>query len=40
MAEMTLTALKVAPNKMELREFPIPEIDEDSALMKVEVAGV
>jgi hypothetical protein len=39
-AETTLTSIKVAPNQMELREFPIPELDEDSALMKVEVAGV
>ena len=40
MADKTLAALKVAPNVMELREFDIPEIADDSALMRVEVAGV
>ncbi len=40
MAETTLVSLKVAPNEMVLQEFDIPEIDEDSALMRVEVAGV
>jgi len=37
---MVVAALKTGPNTIELREFPMPEISEDSALMKMEVAGI
>ena len=35
-----LTAIKTGANKMELREFPMPEVPEDGALLKMEVAGI
>ena len=38
--ETVVAAVKVGPSKMELREFPMPEIPEDGALMKMEVAGI
>ena len=40
MPEKTLTALKVGASTTELREFDIPEIADDEALLKMEVAGV
>jgi threonine dehydrogenase-like Zn-dependent dehydrogenase len=35
-----LAAVRVGPGKTEVREFPMPEIPADSALMKMEVAGI
>ncbi len=35
-----LAAVRVGPGKTEIREFPMPEIPEDAALMKMEVAGI
>jgi threonine dehydrogenase-like Zn-dependent dehydrogenase len=40
MVDKTLAAVLVAPRKIELREFPLPEIDEDSGIAKVEITGV
>ena len=40
MAGKVLAAVRVAPGKTEIREFPMPEIREDSALLKMEVAGI
>src|SRR5688572_6160692 len=40
MAEKLLVALKTAPSTTELREFDLPDIPADAALMKMEVAGV
>jgi len=40
MVEKTLAAVLVAPRKMELRELPLPEIDADSGIAKVEITGV
>ncbi|MPZ74652.1 MAG: alcohol dehydrogenase catalytic domain-containing protein [Nitriliruptorales bacterium] len=40
MGEQVLAAVRTAPSTTELREFPMPDIGDDSALMKVEVAGI
>ena len=40
MAEQVLAAVRVGPSKMEIREFPMPDVPEDAALMKMEVAGI
>ena len=38
--ESVLAAVRVAPSKTEIREFPMPDIPPDSALLKMEVAGI
>ena len=38
--EKVLAAVRVAPSKTEIQEFPMPEIAEDSALLKMEIAGI
>ena len=40
MAEKVLAAVRVGPSRTEIREYPMPDIPEDGALMKVEVAGI
>ena len=40
MAQQVLTAVRTAPGTTELREYPMPEIPDDGALLKVEVAGI
>jgi threonine dehydrogenase-like Zn-dependent dehydrogenase len=39
-AEVALAAVQIAPEKTELREFPLPGLEPDSALLQVEAAGV
>jgi threonine dehydrogenase-like Zn-dependent dehydrogenase len=38
--EKVLAAVRVGPGTTEIREFPMPDISSDSALMKMEVAGI
>ncbi len=38
--EKVLAAVKVGPSTTEIREFPMPDIPDDGALMKMEVAGI
>jgi threonine dehydrogenase-like Zn-dependent dehydrogenase len=38
--EQVLAAVRTGPGKTELREYPIPDIPEDAALLKMEVAGI
>ena len=38
--EQVLTAIKTGASKIELREFPMPDIPDDGALLKMEVAGI
>ena len=38
--EKVLAAVRVAPSTTEIQEFPMPEIPEDAALLKMEVAGI
>ncbi|MEX2599828.1 MAG: zinc-binding dehydrogenase [Dehalococcoidia bacterium] len=40
MAEKSRSAVKIAPNETEVREFELPDIPVDAALLKVEAAGV
>lgn len=40
MAEQVLAAVRTAPGTTSYREFPMPEIPADGALLKVEVAGI
>jgi threonine dehydrogenase-like Zn-dependent dehydrogenase len=37
---MVVSAVQVGPEQTELREFPLPDVDADAALLKVEAAGV
>src|ERR1700745_4206051 len=38
--EKVLAAVLVGPSRTELQEFPMPDIPEDAALMKMEVGGI
>ncbi|MCA1645084.1 MAG: alcohol dehydrogenase catalytic domain-containing protein [Chloroflexi bacterium] len=40
MAQTVVAAVQVAPESTEIREFPLPQIDVDAAMLKVEAAGV
>jgi threonine dehydrogenase-like Zn-dependent dehydrogenase len=40
MAERVLAAVRTGPSRTELREFPMPEIPADGALLRMEVAGI
>jgi threonine dehydrogenase-like Zn-dependent dehydrogenase len=40
MGESVLAAVRVGPATTELREFPMPDVSPDGALLKVEVAGI
>lgn len=40
MAEQVLAAVRTGPRTTEMREFPLPDVDDESALLKVEVAGI
>ena len=40
MAEKVLAAVRTGPSRTEIREYPMPDVPEDAALMKVEVGGI
>ena len=40
MVEKVQAAVRTGPSRTEFREFPMPDILEDSALLKMEVAGI
>lgn len=40
MSDSVLAAVRTAPRTTELREFPMPDLPPDGALLKVEVAGI
>ncbi len=40
MVEQVLAAVRTAPGKTEILQYPMPEIADDAALMKMEVAGI
>ena len=40
MAESVLAAVRTAPKTTELREFPMPDLPDDGALLRVDVAGI
>jgi threonine dehydrogenase-like Zn-dependent dehydrogenase len=39
-AESVLAAVRTGPSKTEIREYPMPDIPTDAALMKMEVGGI
>jgi threonine dehydrogenase-like Zn-dependent dehydrogenase len=39
-AEKVLAAVRTGPSRTEIREFPMPDIAADAALMRMEVAGI
>ena len=40
MSEIVKAMVRVGASQMEMREYPMPDIPEDAALMKVVVAGI
>ena len=40
MAQKVLAAVRTGPSETEIREFPMPDVPEDAALMKMEVGGI
>ena len=40
MADKVLAAVRTGPSKTEIREYPMPDIPADAALMKMEVGGI
>lgn len=40
MTESVLAAVQIGAKKTEVRSFPVPQIDEDAGLLKVEISGV
>ena len=40
MAEQVLAAVRTAPGKTEILEYPMPDVPDDGALLKMEVAGI
>ena len=40
MAEKVLAAVRTGPSKTEIREYPMPDVPTDAALMKMEVGGI
>src|ERR1700730_4551164 len=38
--DKVLAAVRTGPSKTEIREFPMPDVPQDAALMKMEVAGI
>ena len=40
MTENVLAMVRTGPSRMEMREYPMPEIADDAALLKMEVAGI
>lgn len=40
MTETVLASVKVAPETVELRELPMPDVPDDGAIMRVDAAGV
>ena len=40
MSEKVLAAVRTGPSRTEIRDYPMPEIPADAALLKMEVAGI
>ena len=40
MSEMVKAMVRVGASKMEMREYPMPDVPDDAALLKVVVAGI
>ena len=40
MSELVKAMVRVGASKMEMREYPMPDVPDDAALLKVVVAGI